>query len=352
MTLAMKQQKLQQAIYMLINLRSSYTNTFYITRSLKPCGKLEKLNIFLYPFLAGTHKWNRKNQHKKMARRCIKLCWLIGALMMSQVACGSTNGNGNGINGASTTMGASTSPAVISLGSTSTSILSTYLASLPANEQLSPLTTILLQQQQLQQSTTSMSGEKLTTSGPNIPVVDFSQTPMQMQTQAPLVTFADTSSTFGTSILTETVNIEPQPEHPTIITNEHELLGCGPNNREGIGIQKALDWLREKRSPDYSWENDTNMVILAKELSNGKESNSPDEQTISDLENLLSIKQMEIEIMTILDQHRSIPKPQPNSDRLARYILSLGSLCKDSRRFYGHDLVAGMFYSAFLWDIF
>lgn len=45
-----------------------------------------------------------------------------------------------------------------------------------------------------------------------------------------------------------------------------ELLGCGPNNMEAIGIQKALDWLREKRSPDYSWENDTHMVILAKEV--------------------------------------------------------------------------------------
>ena len=64
-------------------------------------------------------------------------------------------------------------------------------------------------------------------------------------------------------------------------------------------------------------------------------------QVITDLENMLSIKQMEIEIMTMLDKHHSLPKPQ-DTDRLARYILSLGSLCKDPRRFYGHDLVAAL----------
>lgn len=31
-------------------------------------------------------------------------------------------------------------------------------------------------------------------------------------------------------------------------------------------IQRALDWLREKRVSD-AWENDTHMVILAKEVS-------------------------------------------------------------------------------------
>ena len=51
---------------------------------------------------------------------------------------------------------------------------------------------------------------------------------------------------------------------------------------------------------------------------------------------------MEIDILNMLDKHNSktvtVPKPiEP--DRLARYILSLSSLCKDPRRFYGHDLV-------------
>lgn len=60
---------------------------------------------------------------------------------------------------------------------------------------------------------------------------------------------------------------------------------------------------------------------------------------ISDLEDALSIKQMEVDILIMLDKHRSpISKPL-ETDRLARYILSLGALCKDPRRFYGHDLI-------------
>lgn len=67
-------------------------------------------------------------------------------------------------------------------------------------------------------------------------------------------------------------------------------------------------------------------------------------QVIEDLEDLLSVKQMEIEILSILDRHHgsmtSITKPV-NVDKLARYVLALGSLCKDPKRFNGqHDLVA------------
>lgn len=48
---------------------------------------------------------------------------------------------------------------------------------------------------------------------------------------------------------------------------EHEYIGTsGPNKRENDGIQRALDWLTEKRSVDYGWGNDTHMVILAKEV--------------------------------------------------------------------------------------
>lgn len=49
---------------------------------------------------------------------------------------------------------------------------------------------------------------------------------------------------------------------------EHEYIGSmGPNKRESDGILRALDWLTEKRSPNYGWANDTHMVILAKEVS-------------------------------------------------------------------------------------
>lgn len=48
---------------------------------------------------------------------------------------------------------------------------------------------------------------------------------------------------------------------------DHVLIGsAGPDKREMEGIQRALDLLREKRSADYGWENDTHMVILAKEV--------------------------------------------------------------------------------------
>lgn len=62
-------------------------------------------------------------------------------------------------------------------------------------------------------------------------------------------------------------------------------------------------------------------------------------QVIQDLEDLLSVKQMEIEILSMLDRHHTLPKPI-DLDKLARYVLALGSLCKDPKRFNGHDMVA------------
>lgn len=49
--------------------------------------------------------------------------------------------------------------------------------------------------------------------------------------------------------------------------DDHVLIGTnGPNKRESEAITRALDWLGEKRLPDYGWANDTHMVILAKEV--------------------------------------------------------------------------------------
>lgn len=48
--------------------------------------------------------------------------------------------------------------------------------------------------------------------------------------------------------------------------DDSALLDTGPNMRESIGLQRALEWLREKRSPDFGWGNDTHMVILSKEV--------------------------------------------------------------------------------------
>lgn len=48
---------------------------------------------------------------------------------------------------------------------------------------------------------------------------------------------------------------------------EHIYLGStGPTRRESEAITRALDWLTDKRNNDYGWDNDTHMVILAKEV--------------------------------------------------------------------------------------
>uniref|UniRef100_A0A182NN82 Uncharacterized protein n=1 Tax=Anopheles dirus TaxID=7168 RepID=A0A182NN82_9DIPT len=124
---------------------------------------------------------------------------------------------------------------------------------------------------------------------------------------------------------------------------EKQLGPGGPTQVESTGIQRALCWLREKRLPDYSWGNDTHMVILAKELSGARDPTDNDNpiQAVSDLENLLSIKQMDIEVLTMLDRHHATAK-LPHTDHVAKYILAMGGLCKDARHFYGHDLVAAL----------
>ncbi|XP_034480298.1 uncharacterized protein CG3556, partial [Drosophila innubila] len=123
----------------------------------------------------------------------------------------------------------------------------------------------------------------------------------------------------------------------------HELIGSAtPTKGEQEAILRALDWLKEKRASDYGWGNDTHVVILAKELSGGRDPNDSADshmQVIQELEDTLSVKEMEIEILAMLDRHHTLPKPL-NLDKLARYVLALGSLCKDPKHFHGHDLVA------------
>lgn len=59
-----------------------------------------------------------------------------------------------------------------------------------------------------------------------------------------------------------------KPKIDIRLSNAHEYIGSsGPNKRESDAIEKALDWLKEKRSADYGWNNDTHMVMLAKEVS-------------------------------------------------------------------------------------
>ncbi|XP_013105593.1 uncharacterized protein CG3556 [Stomoxys calcitrans] len=135
---------------------------------------------------------------------------------------------------------------------------------------------------------------------------------------------------------------EPTTSTPATTAPVHEIIGsAGPDKKEQEAIQKALDWLKEKRAADYGWGNDTHVVILSKELSGARDPSDPDDhvQKIQELEDMLSVKEMEIEILAMLDRHHTLPKPL-NLERLARYVLALGSLCKDPKHFHGHDLVA------------
>lgn len=144
------------------------------------------------------------------------------------------------------------------------------------------------------------------------------------------------STTAPTSSSTSTTN------QPTTTAPEHDIIGSpGPDKREQEAILKALDWLKEKRAADYGWGNDTHVVILAKELSGARDPTDADGhlQIIQELEDTLSVKEMEIEILAMLDRHHTLPKPL-NLEKLARYVLALGSLCKDPKHFHGHDLVA------------
>jgi gastric intrinsic factor len=168
----------------------------------------------------------------------------------------------------------STSGSILS-SSTAASMLESYLQTFPINEQ-NVLTTVYHASAKQHQATTmgNVEKEKLTTSSASASysstthlATESSQpfSPNQ-NSQTPFIISTGSPSP-SASLPTTTGNLSENPEQPILISNEPVLLGCGPNNREGIGIQKALDWLREKRVSDYGWENDTHMVILAKEVS-------------------------------------------------------------------------------------
>lgn len=163
------------------------------------------------------------------------------------------------------------SPSTSGSSSTASSILESYLQTFPVNEQQNVLTTVYHASAKQHQSTTMGNDEKekLTTSSAS----SFSASTTHLATESSQ-SFSPNQHTLSPFIISTgpsvsvaaTGNMSENPEQPILISNEPVLLGCGPNNREGIGIQKALDWLREKRVSDYGWENDTHMVILAKEV--------------------------------------------------------------------------------------
>lgn len=162
----------------------------------------------------------------------------------------------------------STSGSILS-SSTASSMLESYLQTFPINEHQNILTTVYHASAKQHQATTmgNVEKEKLTTSSASSSYSSTThlatEASSNQNTQTPFISTGSSSL----SVPTATGNLSENPEQPILISNEPVLLGCGPNNREGIGIQKALDWLREKRVSDYGWDNDTHFVILAKEVS-------------------------------------------------------------------------------------
>ena len=191
---------------------------------------------------------------------------LLAISLMTNSVCGLSVAAGGSVSNNSLNPYATSGTSTTSV-STAPSMLATYLATIPVNEHQTLLTTSL-HNKPIVPSTVGQ--HKFTIAG--IPVTsthstaDSLQTPQLSNNSENQVLFNPTlidPTTLSSSL--ETI-LEPHINTIVVEAQEHEFLGCGSNNREGIGIQKALDWLREKRMPDYGWENDTHMVILAKEV--------------------------------------------------------------------------------------
>lgn len=143
----------------------------------------------------------------------------------------------------------------------------------------------------------------------------------------------ESDASITSSITTNSVDNTPpltilEIENPL---DQHIFIGTnGPDQRESEAITRALDWLAEKRAADYGWNNDTHLVILAKELAGQRdfaESTDAHIQIIQDLEDMLSYKQMSIEILSLIDHHHHAVIPRSyNLADLAEYSLALGKI--------------------------
>lgn len=199
---------------------------------------------------------------------------LIGAAIVCGLSVAGTGSASSIVNNSLNPYSASTSGS----SSTAPSMLETYLQTFPINEQQNILTTVYHHSPKLHAtSTMDVDKEKLTTSSassfPSTSNIATESSQLYSSNQNTLTPFiistGSSASSSSLSLLTTSANLPENPDANSGLTGIPTgsiLLGCGPNNREGIGIQKALDWLREKRVSDFGWENDTNMVILAKEV--------------------------------------------------------------------------------------
>ena len=222
----------------------------------------------------GSETRRRKNMTRSVMEKSmgIMALQLIGAVIVCGLSVAGTGSASSIMNNSLNPYSPSTSGSILSSSTAAPSMLETYLQTFPINEQQNILTTVYHASAKHQTSTMGVEKEKLTTSSAS----SYSSTthqatepsqlfsPSNQNTQTPFL--ISTGSSASASLPTTTINLSENPEQAVLISTEPILLGCGPNNREGIGIQKALDWLREKRVSDFGWENDTHMVILAKEV--------------------------------------------------------------------------------------
>lgn len=91
------------------------------------------------------------------------------------------------------------------------------------------------------------------------------------------VTYNSLESTSSNSVSMQSPEF-PSDESPLTVIEienpfgEHVYIGTkGPNQQESDAITRALDWLAEKRSPQYGWRgfgngSFTHWVLLAKEV--------------------------------------------------------------------------------------
>ncbi|KAK7865008.1 hypothetical protein R5R35_000032 [Gryllus longicercus] len=142
-------------------------------------------------------------------------------------------------------------------------------------------------------------------------------------------------------LLAAAMAIAQSPEAGTAAAAEEE---------EAAALRGALRWLRQRRDPrDGAWGNHTAAAVLALQLAaaappqvepaapSGNRSRGAQRwASPANPEGLLSVKQMELELVLHLWRHHEAPI---TSGKLAQYTLALNAVCKDPKKFYGHDLI-------------
>lgn len=125
--------------------------------------------------------------------------------------------------------------------------------------------------------TGSNSGDATTTSQQSTATVSSASSKTLTSSSLPMTptTDGEVGQSMPTVLTATSVGGSSTPLDPSTTMSNSDgqpLIDFGspsPNKREADSIQRALDMLRDKRSADFGWENDTHMVILAKEVSHG-----------------------------------------------------------------------------------